>query len=432
MSALDIWMNGVLVGRWYQKGRTASRLEYDQSWVDHPQGQPLSLSLPMTGAGDGLRGAPVDNYFDNLLPDNDAIRRRIGARFKASSLDAFTLLQSIGRDAAGAVQLLPEGSPPPDVKSIHGRALTEAEVAEHLRGAIMSTGDSCGDEFRFSLAGAQEKTALLWHKGAWHTPHGATPTTHIFKLPLGLAGNTRYDLQHSIENEWLSMELLSAMRLPIAKTEMAQFEDQQVLIVGRFDRATHPDHWIVRLPHEDLLQALGLPSHLKYESDGGPGVSSIMDLLRGSANARDDRQTFFKALLCFWLLAATDGHAKNFSLAIAPGGAFKLAPLYDVLSAWPWVGSGANQVHQRNVKMAMALRTKNTHYRMSETYRRHWLAVGERYIGIEATTAILEELPGIVQGALTLVEEKIPEGFSAHIVDTIFDGIRSNLAHLAL
>ena len=166
MGVLDIWMNGIFVGKWHQKGRTASRLVYDPSWVDHPQGRPLSLSLPMTGAGDGLRDVPVDNYFDNLLPDNEAIRRRIGARFKAPSLDAFTLLQSIGRDAAGAVQLLPEGSPPPDVKSIDGRALTEAEVAEHLRRVIMTTGDDSSDDFRFSLAGAQEKTALLWHKGS--------------------------------------------------------------------------------------------------------------------------------------------------------------------------------------------------------------------------------------------------------------------------
>ncbi|WP_237173885.1 HipA domain-containing protein [Paracandidimonas lactea] len=157
-----------------------------------------------------------------------------------------------------------------------------------------------------------------------------------------------------------------------------------------------------------------------------------MHLLRGSATARDDRQTFFRALLYFWLLAATDGHAKNFSLAIAPGGTFKLAPLYDVLSAWPWVGSGAKQVHLRNVKMAMALRRKNVHYRMREIYRRHWVSVGERYIGVEPTTTILEELPGIVEGAITLVQKKIPEGFPAHVMDTIFDGIRGNLAHLAL
>lgn len=69
---------------------------------------------------------------------------------------------------------------------------------------------------------------------------------------------------------------------------------------------------------------------------------------------------------------------------------------------------------------------------MREICRRHWLAVGERYIGVAPTTAILEELPGIVEGAITLVQEKIPEGFPAHVVDTIVNDIRSNLAHLAL
>lgn len=432
MSVLDIWMNGVFVGQWHQKSRTASRLVYDPSWVVHPQGRPLSLSLPMANASKGLSGTPVDNYFDNLLPDNEIIRRRIGARFKAPSLDAFTLLQSIGRDAAGAVQLLPEGSPAPDVRSIDGRVLSEAEIAEHLRGAIMLSGDEHNDDFRFSLAGAQEKTALLWHEGAWQVPYGATPTTHIFKLPLGLAGNTRYDLQHSVENEWLSMELLREMGLSIAKTEMAQFEDQRVLIVERFDRSIHSEGWVVRIPHEDLLQAQGLPSHLKYESDGGPGVEEVMELLRGSAHPREDQQTFFKALLYFWLLAAIDGHAKNFSLTIAPGGVFKLAPLYDVLSAWPWQGSGAQQIHKRNIRMAMALRTKNAHYHMNDIYRRHWLAVGERFIGLEATTAILDEISVRAERAISIVQEKLPEDFPVQVADAIFAGIKSNLARLAL
>lgn len=432
MSILDIWMNGIFVGQWYQKGRTASRLVYDPSWVEHPQGRPLSLSLPMVGTGDGLLGAVVDNYFDNLLPDNEVIRRRIGARFKAPSLDAFTLLQSIGRDAAGAVQLLPEGSPAPDVKFIHSKILTESEIAEHLRGAIMLSGDVSNDDFRFSLAGAQEKTALLWHEGSWQVPYGATPTTHIFKLPLGLAGNTNYDLQHSVENEWLSMELLREMGLSTAKTEIAQFEDQRVLVVERFDRSIHPEGWVVRIPHEDLLQAQGFPSHLKYESDGGPGVAGVMKLLRGSAQFRQDQQDFFKALLYFWLFAAIDGHAKNFSLAIAPGGVFKLAPLYDVLSAWPWQGSGAKQIHLKNIKMAMALRTKNTHYHMNNIYQRHWLAVGERFIGAEATKTILSEAPDTVEKAISIVQEKLPKDFPVQLADTIFLGIRRNVARLTL
>lgn len=69
---------------------------------------------------------------------------------------------------------------------------------------------------------------------------------------------------------------------------------------------------------------------------------------------------------------------------------------------------------------------------MHEIYRRHWLAVGERFIGTQPTTTILEALPGIVEDAITVVQEKIPEGFPDQIPDKIFDGIRRNLARLAL
>ena len=55
------------------------------------------------------------------------------------------------------------------------------------------------DNLRISLAGAQEKTALLWHNGGWMRPHGSTPTTHILKLPLGLVGHRRADLRASVE-----------------------------------------------------------------------------------------------------------------------------------------------------------------------------------------------------------------------------------------
>ncbi len=65
----------------------------------------------------------------------------------------------------------------------------------------------------------QEKTALLFHEGRWLRPHGATPTTHILKLPLGLVGNRRADLTTSVENEWLCMTILKAFGLPVAGGE---------------------------------------------------------------------------------------------------------------------------------------------------------------------------------------------------------------------
>jgi len=238
-ASLAIWMNGERVGTW-SVDRGTHRLSYEKTWLDSPSRRSLSLSLPITSALE-IRGPVVANYFDNLLPDNEKIRERIARRYKTKSIDVFELLQAIGRDCVGAVQLLPEGTEPVGWDEIAGVPLSEHEVAEVLRATpsepvLGQTQDD--DLFRISLAGAQEKTALLFTNKRWHRPLGATPTTHILKLPLGLIGGSRrVDLGDSIENEWLCAQILYYLQLPVATTEMWRFEDQKALVVTRFDRA---------------------------------------------------------------------------------------------------------------------------------------------------------------------------------------------------
>ncbi len=116
--------------------------------------------------------------------------------------------------------------------------------------------------------------------------------------------------------------------------------------------------WIARLLQEDFCQATGTPADLKYQSDAGPGIRDCLALLSGSNQASADKLAFVKTQLMFWLMAATDGHANNFSIFLERGGGFRLTRLYDVLSAWPIIGSGLNMVSPRRAKLAMALRGK--------------------------------------------------------------------------
>ncbi|MFO8237052.1 MAG: HipA domain-containing protein [Prochlorococcaceae cyanobacterium] len=153
------------------------------------------------------------------------------------------------------------------------------------------------------MAGAQEKTALLRHGDQWCVPRGPTPSTHIFKLPLGRVGVEGLDLSLSVENEWLCGRIAAAFGLPAAASTIACFEDQKVLVVERFDRRLYRDgSWWLRLPQEDVCQALGLPPGLKYQRDGGPGIAELMTLLRGSLAPLEDRMQLFRTLLLFWLL----------------------------------------------------------------------------------------------------------------------------------
>ncbi|MBB3195786.1 type II toxin-antitoxin system HipA family toxin [Roseateles terrae] len=427
-------MNGELVGVWHRGRNNTHRFVYESTWLTSPRTRPLSLSMPMT-PGRTTSGDVVAHYFDNLLPDDIEIRRRVANRFRTSSVEAFDLLQAIGRDCVGAVQLMPAGVEPTGFDRIDAQPMTERDVEAHLRGVVSTPGLGGPEDladFRISIAGAQEKTALLRLENQWCKPLGATPTTHILKLPLGLVGGRRLDLTHSVENEWLCAQLLRALGLPVASAEMVRFGDQRALAVERFDRAwattAQGERWIARIPQEDFCQTLGLPSSAKYESDGGPSMTQFTQVLRRSQNAKEDVSRFLRAQLAFWLLAATDGHAKNFSLFLLPNAQYRMTPLYDVLSVWPVVGKGPNQVAWPRAKLAMALRGKNAHYQLNSIQVRHWHA-GAIQSGVEGVWEDMCAMMERVEAAIDAVQALLPEDFPKKVSEKVFRGMEAQHKH---
>jgi serine/threonine-protein kinase HipA len=422
---LDIWMNGEPVGRWTRTAQGQHEFRYAEAWLRSPAARTLSLSMPMQDPRVPYKGERVEAYFDNLLPDSPAIRQRVRSRFGAASTAAFDLLAEIGRDCVGAIQLMPADVPARDVRRIHADPLGEPDVAALLRATVSPAvlGQRDGEAFRISLAGAQEKTALLWHEGRWHLPRGTTPTTHIMKLPLGRVGGVQADMSTSIENEWLCAQIVRAFGLPVARCEIARFEDQKALVVERFDRRRSPSGgWWLRLPQEDMCQATATPMDLKYESAGGPGIREIMRLLLGAREAAADRACFFKTQVLFWMLAAIDGHAKNFSVFLEPRDRFSLTPLYDVLSAYPILGHNANQLPPEKITLAMAARGNNTHYRWAKILPRHWLSTAER-CDFNGAEEILAELAEATPAVIGRVRQTLPGGFPAEVSEPILAGL---------
>ncbi|MDQ6966887.1 MAG: HipA domain-containing protein, partial [Mariprofundaceae bacterium] len=258
-------------------------------------------------------------------------------------------------------------------------------------------------------------------------PIGATPTTHIMKLALGRVGNMQADMSTSIENEWLCSKIMQAYGIEMAHCDMAQFGNTKTLVVQRFDRklSTKGDYWL-RLPQEDMCQALGEPSSRKYESDHGPGMARILELLRGSSLADQDRRTFYKTQIIFWMLAATDGHAKNFSIFHEASGMYRMTPLYDVLSAWPIIEEQANHLSWHDAKLAMAFRAKNAHYKLKEIYPRHFKsAVGKLGLAGEVDSMI-EEILAATPTVISKVGCMLPEQFPQIVSDKVFSGLEES------
>ena len=432
---LNIWMNGIPVGYW-DTTRQGERLGYFNEWLADEQARPLSLSLPFLPGNAAYQGQIVTDYFDNLLPDNDAIRRRLAQRHQTGGGDAFHMLAKLGRDCVGAIQLLPEDEAPSDLYEIGGKILSVTGIAQLLRNttSAQALGQHDHDEdLRLSIAGAQEKTALLRHKGRWLLPRGSTPTTHIFKLPLGLVGHMQADMRTSVENEWLCSKIVDAYGIPVARCEIEHFDDQKALVVERFDRARSSDgSWIIRLPQEDMCQATGTSPLHKYQSDGGPGIAQIMDLLLGSDNAEQDRRNFFKTQLIFWVLAATDGHGKNFSITHLAGGHYHATPIYDVLSAHPVIGKGKNKIPQQKAKLAMAVRGSTNHYLIDKIQRRHWIAQAQQVgLGAEAAEQLIKEIIESTGAVIDEVSKLLPDNFPMDLAEAVFRGMKKHCAKLA-
>jgi serine/threonine-protein kinase HipA len=413
--ALDVYVGKSRVGTYRRAASGATAFRYASEWIASPRSFPISLSLPLSDRQ--WTGDAVSTVFDGLLPDDRTVRETIARRERADSASTFDLLAAIGRDCVGALRFIPEGADPGDPAKMLSHPIADDEIARRL--AALGTnplGMQPDDDWRISIAGVQEKTAYLRKGNRWHVPEGATPTSHIFK-PAMREGPYGADFSDSPWNEWLCLTICAALGLPATKSEVLFFEKKPVIVVERFDRV-----WtggiLYRLPQEDLCQALGVPPSRKYESDGGPGILDLLEFLNQAAAPHVDRLVFFRVQIAFWLLAAIDGHAKNFSVFLTPGG-FTLTPLYDVMSAAPYP-----QFSPQKVKLAMAI-GDNRHYRLREITPRHFHQTG-RKAGLHQADIedLFEDISASVDKALeTASRAAKAAGMPPRTTEAILEGV---------
>lgn len=420
--ALEVFSNSISVGELKKQPSGAIEFSYSPDWLKWAGASPVSLSLPLGNSK--FEGAKVAAFFENLLPDNEDIRRQVAQRVHAEGSDAYSLLDAVGRDCVGALQFLPQGIKPGPLGQVRGEPVSDEDIAkilDNLAAAPLGLGDD--DDFRILLAGAQEKTALLFAEEKWQKPLGTTATTHILKPQIGWQNGI--DLSGSVENEFFCLKLVKALGIPAADVDIKEFAGKRVLVVKRFDRVWMKDGRLLRLPQEDFCQALSVPPSRKYESGGGPGIVQMLTLLTASDTPQADQATLLKAVILFWLLGASDGHAKNFSLRLWPGGGFNLAPLYDVISVEPNIKSG--QLFEDKAKLAMAV-GDNRHYRLGEIQPRHFIETAAK-AGIKAPRVeqVFEDLCKRAPAALRKIKAELPEDFPTDISEPILAGFKKRL-----
>jgi serine/threonine-protein kinase HipA len=182
------------------------------------------------------------------------------------------------------------------------------------------------DGIRLSLAGAQDKIAVRVDNGAISIPRGSAPSTHVLKPAVETYEGVVY-------NEAFCMSLAAACGLNVAPVTIGRVADIDYLLAQRYDRIRNEQGGVARLHQEDFCQALGVPSEIKYQSEGGPNLATCFGLIRDVSTAPAlDVIALFDAVIFNLLIGNHDAHAKNFSLLYRPDGSVRLAPLYDLVS----------------------------------------------------------------------------------------------------
>lgn len=349
---LSVWWEGRISGCLYLGPDGETLFAYDADWLADSKAPALSFSLPKQG--EPFKRSAVQAFFGGILPE-EGQRTAIARALGVSADNEFRLLEYLGGEVAGALTLLPEGqthASPSDAapKLLDDDALVQ--LLDHLPLRPMLAGE---DGLRLSLAGAQSKLPVLLIDGQIALPAPGQPTSHILKPPISRFEGTT-------ENEYFCMSLASAIGMDVAPVEMRSVADRSFLLVTRYDRAVGTDRSISRLHQEDFAQALGVPSHRKYASEGGPIFPDCFALLRRAATrpAREILKLLDAAIFNL-IIGNADAHAKNFSLLHSGGGAITLAPLYDLLSTVIYPNL--------HVKLAMKIGGKAV---LEDIEPRHW------------------------------------------------------------
>ncbi len=318
---LNVWFRQQLVGHLWRANTGVMQFRYAEEWLLE-NGFPISRVLPLQTEAFADEDAIAHRFFANLLPEGGA-REHLIRDLKIPDTD-FDLLRVIGGECAGALTLLTDQATP--AIDVRYKELNEADMLQLVqrRGHIYAN-QSLPERPRLSLAGAQDKCAVLVEDNRYFNPVDDAPSTHILKFQSA-------DYRNLPLYEVFTSRLAAAVGLPVVNIDLHTIEEHQYAQVSRYDRYWDENKKIARIHQEDFCQALGYSHVHKYQNDGGPSFADCVKLVR---DASDDPAVDVLSLLrwqIFNVLAGnSDGHAKNLSLLYHRDGSIRLAPFYDLV-----------------------------------------------------------------------------------------------------
>jgi serine/threonine-protein kinase HipA len=392
--ALDVYLNERQIGT-LSEGADLWTFEYVSGWAQAADGFDLSPELQRSQAvhRDGATHRPVQWYFDNLLPE-EGQRLAISKEARLSADDAFALLEYLGAESAGSLVLIPPGQTAAPRGGL--RPLTDATLSERIRDLPRATLGS-GAPKRMSVAGAQDKLAVVYREGELCEPVGGEPSTHILK-----PDHRHGDYPASVINLYFVMSLAAELKLRAPPVHRL-YVPEPVYLIERFDRFADEFGQTQRRHIIDACQLLNKSRQFKHT---GATLHTLAEVIACCTNKASTRLRLFQWLVFNVLVANDDNHLKNLSFLVSPAG-IELAPTYDILStsAWHTKAMAGARADWPAVEMAFPLPGART---FGEITRESLVAAGlelglTRGIGERELDRMVRDMPGAIDRLLVAV-----------------------------
>jgi len=365
MRELVAYMYDREVGRFREHPDGRVVFAYSPGWLSSG-GHALSVSLPLTA--EELPSDKVESFIAGLLPDSIQHRKLLAAELDIEDDPTdFAFLSRLGRDCAGAITVVPEGESLAHDGAPYYEVLSESQLADYIR--TLPQRPLLVDEdggVLLSLAGVNDKAAVVVVDGKIAIPHYGFPTSHILKPDIAA-------LPESIRVENFCLLLAKECGHVVPKTKIARAQDQVFMQMARYDRLIvlrNGRRDLVRLHQEDFCQALGYRPEKKYERKGGPGWRECFALMEVTDDPVASKKALLDRAIFQFLVGNPDAHAKNYSLLYRRDGTRRLAPFYDLNNA------AAYRANFKKVKPLMAMAIGGEFDRTNIRLE-HWQAFAE-------------------------------------------------------
>lgn len=321
VSSLKVMLHGERIGTITYLGNDRTIFSFAESYVYDESRATLSLAFK-DRMGELLTDfRPTQTqlipFFSNLLPEGP-MRAYLARRAGVKPVREFFLMQALGKDLAGAIEIESvDGATPPSEPG------HDPEEGENFTGPI-----------RFSLAGVQLKFSAVQKANRSLTiPATGQGGSWIVKLPAqsheGVPEN-EYSMMWLAQR--LGMDVPEIKLIPIDQIENIprgiETYGSQVFAIKRFDRVGMSSVHI-----EDFAQIFGVYPKDKYEKGN---IRSIAQVLRAEASS-EDIEELIRRLVFNALIGNGDMHLKNWSVIYRDKRKASIAPAYDFVSTVPYI-----------------------------------------------------------------------------------------------